>query len=106
MGTNRPGGISGKSGESISAPKRLELWQEARERERDERSRCEAGAFLYSRITFTPHTEHTVNCIRRSTVQQKHKNQCTNAVSVLQTDTDTLYTVPLGPLWMRCKGQI
>lgn len=27
-GTNRPGGISGKSGKSISAPKRLELWQD------------------------------------------------------------------------------
>lgn len=45
-GTNRPGGISGKSGESISAPKRFELWQEARERERDEHSICEAGGFI------------------------------------------------------------
>lgn len=32
-GTNGPGGISGKSCESISDPKRLEHWQEATERE-------------------------------------------------------------------------
>lgn len=46
---NRPGGISGKNSESISAPERLELWQEATEmeRERDGCSIFDAGNCLF-----------------------------------------------------------
>lgn len=52
-GTNRPGGISGKRSGSISAPKRLGLWQEAtgREKGNDDRSICEAGdCFLFCTV--------------------------------------------------------
>lgn len=36
-------GLAVRASRAISAPKRLELWQEATERERDKRSMCEAS---------------------------------------------------------------